>query len=76
MLKNTFQKIRYRIAEAYAFAIHCKCLYRGTPENEWVCMSVISDGTYGWKRNTYCSYPVYVKDGKWKIVEARLLELF
>nr|CAX79191.1 cytosolic malate dehydrogenase [Schistosoma japonicum] len=46
----------------------------GTKENEWVSMSVISDGSYGAPKDVIFSFPVQIKDGKWSIVQGLELD--
>ncbi len=41
----------------------------GTPENDWVSMAVVSDGSYGVPEGLVYSYPVTTKDGNWEIVQ-------
>ncbi|GAA1389174.1 malate dehydrogenase [Luteococcus peritonei] len=41
----------------------------GTPENDWVSMAVVSDGSYGVPEGLVSSFPVTIKDGKWEIVQ-------
>ncbi|CQD13178.1 malate dehydrogenase [Mycobacterium europaeum] len=40
----------------------------GSPDGDWVSMSVISDGSYGVPEGLISSFPVTTKDGNWKIV--------
>lgn len=41
----------------------------GTPENDWVSMSVVSDGSYDVPEGLISSFPVTCKDGKYEIVQ-------
>ncbi|MES9968245.1 MAG: malate dehydrogenase, partial [Sedimenticola sp.] len=41
----------------------------GTPEGDWVSMSVPSDGSYGIDEGVVFSYPVTCKDGEYEIVQ-------
>ncbi|MFT8396082.1 malate dehydrogenase [Propionibacterium sp.] len=41
----------------------------GTPADDWVSMSVVSDGSYGVPAGLISSFPVTCKDGEYKIVE-------
>ena len=41
----------------------------GTPANDWVSMSVVSDGSYGVPEGLISSFPVTCKDGKYEIVQ-------
>lgn len=40
----------------------------GSPDGDWVSMSVLSDGSYGVPEGLISSFPVTTKDGSWKIV--------
>jgi malate dehydrogenase len=42
----------------------------GTPEGNWVSMSVPSDGSYGVEEGLISSFPVTCKDGGWEIVQS------
>lgn len=41
----------------------------GTPEDDWVSMAVVSDGSYGIPEGLMYSFPVTIKDGDWNIVQ-------
>ncbi len=41
----------------------------GTPDGDWVSMSVPSDGSYGVPEGIISSFPCTVKDGKYEIVQ-------
>ena len=41
----------------------------GTPEDDWVSMSIPSDGSYGVKEGIIYSFPVTVENGSYKIVQ-------
>jgi malate dehydrogenase len=41
----------------------------GTPPDDWVSMSVCSDGTYDVEEGLICSFPCTCADGRWSIVE-------
>lgn len=41
----------------------------GTPADDWVSMSVVSDGSYGVPEGLISSFPVRVKDGEYEIVQ-------
>jgi malate dehydrogenase len=47
---------------------------RGTPEGDWVSMSVSSDGSYGISEGIVFSFPVTCKDGNYEIVQGLDLE--
>jgi malate dehydrogenase len=42
---------------------------RGTPEGDWVSMSVPSDGSYGVREGLISSFPVTTKDGEYAVVQ-------
>ena len=46
----------------------------GTPENDWVSMSVVSDGSYGVQEGIVFSFPVTCKDGSYSIVQGLELD--
>ncbi|MES9960558.1 MAG: malate dehydrogenase [Sedimenticola sp.] len=46
----------------------------GTPEGDWVSMSVPSDGSYGIEEGVVFSYPVTCKDGEYEIVQGLELD--
>jgi len=48
----------------------------GTPEGDWVSMSVPSDGSYGVPEGLISSFPCVVKDGKYEIVQGLELNEF
>ncbi|MGA9679166.1 MAG: malate dehydrogenase [Mycobacterium sp.] len=41
----------------------------GTPNDDWVSMAVLSDGSYGVPEGLISSFPVTTKDGNWSIVQ-------
>ncbi len=46
----------------------------GTPEGDWVSMSIPSDGSYGISEGIVYSFPVTVKDGEYEIVQGLELD--
>jgi malate dehydrogenase len=48
----------------------------GTPEGDWVSMSVPSDGSYGVAPGVIFGYPVTCKDGKFSIVQGLAIDAF
>lgn len=48
---------------------HARTWALGTPEGDWVSMSVCSDGSYDVSEGLISSFPVTVKDGRWEIVQ-------
>ena len=55
---------------------HAPAWALGTPEGDWVSMSVCSDGSYGVPEGLISSFPVTVKDGKWEIVQGLEIDDF
>jgi len=41
----------------------------GTPDNDWVSMAVVSDGSYGVPEGLISSFPVTTAGGEWSIVQ-------
>ncbi|CCH76904.1 Malate dehydrogenase [Nostocoides japonicum T1-X7] len=48
---------------------HARTWAQGTPEGDWVSMSVRSDGSYGVPEGLISSFPVTVENGDWSIVQ-------
>lgn len=48
---------------------HARDWALGTPEGDWVSMSVCSDGSYGVPEGLISSFPVTVTGGEWQIVQ-------
>jgi malate dehydrogenase len=48
----------------------------GTPEGDWVSMSVVSDGSYGVPQGLIFSFPVTTKAGDWSIVHGLQIDDF
>jgi malate dehydrogenase len=48
---------------------HARTWIEGTPEGDWVSMSVRSDGSYGVEEGIVSSFPVTVRDGRWEVVQ-------
>lgn len=59
-------------ADAVVDHIHDWAL--GTPEGDWVSMSVMSDGSYGISEGVMFSLPVTCKDGEYHIVQGLELD--
>ena len=55
---------------------HARTWVQGTPEGDWVSMSVRSDGSYGVQEGIISSFPVTVKDGRWEIVQGLEIDDF
>ncbi len=57
-------------ASAASAAIdHMRDWAHGTPEDDWVSMSIPSDGSYGVEEGIIYSFPVTVKNGSYEIVQ-------
>ena len=54
---------------ASAAVDHVRDWTRGTPEGDWVSMSVVSDGSYGVPEGIISSFPCVCKDGDYEIVQ-------
>lgn len=54
---------------ANAVVDHMASWVQGTPANDWVSMSVTSDGSYGIEEGLIYSFPVTCKDGDYSIVK-------
>ncbi len=48
----------------------------GTPEGDWVSMSVVSDGSYGVPEGLVSSFPCTTSGGRWSIVQGLDIEAF
>ncbi|CAJ1500471.1 malate dehydrogenase [[Mycobacterium] holstebronense] len=48
----------------------------GTPDNDWVSMAVVSDGSYGVPEGLISSFPVTTKNGDWSIVQGLEIDAF
>ena len=54
---------------ADAVVDHVRDWARGTPDGDWVSMSVPSDGSYGISDGVVFSFPVTCRDGNYEIVQ-------
>lgn len=48
----------------------------GTPDDDWVSMAVVSDGSYGVPEGLISSFPVTTKNGDWSIVQGLEIDEF
>jgi malate dehydrogenase len=55
---------------------HARTWVEGTPDGDWVSMSVRSDGSYGVEEGLISSFPVTVSDGRWEIVQGLEIDDF
>jgi malate dehydrogenase len=54
---------------ANAAVDHVRSWVLGTPEDDWVSMGVVSDGSYGTPDGVISSFPCTAKDGEYQIVQ-------
>jgi len=57
------------LSAAVAITAHVRDWWLGTAPGEWVSMGVVSDGSYDIPRGLIFSFPVYIKNGEWEIVQ-------
>ncbi|XP_035741047.1 malate dehydrogenase, cytoplasmic-like [Vespa mandarinia] len=69
ILRNILNRSWYTRSLAYALAEHCKLLWYGTEQDEWTCMGVYSDGSYGVHEEIFFSYPVFCNNKEYEIVQ-------
>jgi malate dehydrogenase len=55
---------------------HVRNWHLGTPEGDWVSMSVPSDGSYGVAEGLISSFPCVCRDGKYEIVQGLDIDQF
>jgi malate dehydrogenase len=55
---------------------HVRDWVRGTPADDWVSMSVVSDGSYGVEEGLVSGFPCNCSDGEWSIVEGLEIDDF
>jgi len=63
------RKLSSAMSAAKAIVDHMKNWVYGTPENEWVSMAVVSDGSYDIEAGLIYSYPVICRNGDYEIVK-------
>jgi malate dehydrogenase len=61
---------------ASAAVDHVRDWTQGTPEGDWVSMSVVSDGSYGVPEGIISSFPCVCKDGDYEIVQGLEIDDF
>ncbi len=61
---------------ASATVDHARNWLQGTPEGDWVSMSVVSDGSYGVPEGLVSSFPVTTQGGDWSIVAGLDIDAF
>ncbi|XP_046833708.1 malate dehydrogenase, cytoplasmic-like [Vespa crabro] len=72
ILENISNRSWYIRSLAYALAEHCKLLWYGTEQDEWTCMGVYSDGSYGVHEGIFFSYPVHCNNKEYEIIQGLL----
>jgi malate dehydrogenase len=61
---------------ANAASDHIRSWVLGTPQGDWVSMSVPSDGSYGVPEGIISSFPCTCKDGTYSIVQGLEIDAF
>jgi malate dehydrogenase len=61
---------------ANAAICHVRDWMQGTPEGDWVSMSVVSDGAYDVPEGLVSSFPCRCADGEWEIVKGLEIDAF
>ena len=61
---------------ANAASDHIRSWVLGTPQGDWVSMSVPSDGSYGVPEGIISSFPCTCKDGRYSIVQGLEIDAF
>ncbi|XP_043251049.1 malate dehydrogenase-like [Colletes gigas] len=74
ILRKITHRPRYVRSTACCLADHCDILWNGTPENEWACMGVLSDHSYGIRAGIFFSYPVFCRNGQYEIVQGLAID--
>lgn len=70
------RKMSSAMSAAKAASDHMRDWWCGTQSGEFVSMGVISDGSYGVPKDIVFSFPVEIKDKKWKIVQGLTVDDF
>jgi malate dehydrogenase len=55
---------------------HVRDWVLGTPQDDWVSMGVVSDGSYDVPEGLICGFPCTCEGGEWKIVEGLEIDEF
>ncbi len=61
---------------ANAAISHMRDWVGGTPQDDWVSMSLVSDGSYGVPEGLISSFPVRTRAGEWEIVQGLEIDPF
>ena len=75
-LRSAALAVLFAASAASATVDHARDWALGTPEGDWVSMSVVSDGSYGVPEGLISSFPVTVSGGKWEIVQGLDIDEF
>ncbi|KAF1375469.1 hypothetical protein PFLUV_G00220520 [Perca fluviatilis] len=71
------RKLSSAMSAAKAICDHMRDIWSGTPEGEFISMGVYSSAnSYGVPEDLIYSFPVQIKDKKWKIVEGLAINDF
>ncbi|KAF5281972.1 hypothetical protein FQA39_LY00496 [Lamprigera yunnana] len=70
------RKMSSAMSAANAAAEHMRDWFKGTPPGEFVCMGVLSDGSYDTPKGIVYSFPVTIENGEWTIVQNLTLDDF
>ncbi|CRK99232.1 CLUMA_CG012586, isoform A [Clunio marinus] len=70
------RKMSSAMSAAKAAADHVRDWWQGTAAGTFVSMGVVSDGSYNIPKDIVFSFPVEIKDKKWKIVQGLKLDDF
>lgn len=62
------RKLSSAASAANATCDHVHDWFAGTIPGEYVSMGILGDGSYGIPKDINFSYPVEIKDGKYKII--------
>lgn len=62
------RKMSSAMSAAKAAGDHMRDWWMGTKPGQWVSMGVVSDGSYGIPKDIVFSFPVGIKDKRFKIV--------
>jgi len=63
------RKLSSAMSAAKAICDHLRDWWFGTPENDWISMGVVSDGSYGIEKGLVYSFPVKCSNKSWSIVQ-------
>lgn len=63
------RKLSSAMSAAKAICDHLRDWWFGTPDDDWVSMGVVSDGSYGIEKGLLYSFPVKCQNKTWTIVQ-------